>query len=106
MKKPHVGAGTFCPLPILTFYILLCWKYLPVSGAGPSPWCYRKIPEEPQIKNVRKNCRRFIAWGGKVQDLDIFSKVRINSGSLVYSLLIIFYSLLIIFYSLLILVHY
>jgi hypothetical protein len=102
MKKPPVGAGTFCPLPILIFYILLCWKYLPVSGAGPSPWCYRKIPDEPQIKNVRKNCRRFTAWGGKVQDLDIFSKVRNNSGGLVYALLIIFYSLLIIFYSLLI----
>jgi hypothetical protein len=53
MKKPPVGAGTFFPLPILIFYILLCWKYLPVSGAGPSPWCYRKIPDEPQIKNVR-----------------------------------------------------
>ncbi len=88
MKKPPVGAGTFYPLSILIFYILLCWKYLPVSEAGPSPWCYRKIPEDPQIKNVRKNCRRFTAWGGKVQDLDIFSKVRNISGSLVYSLYI------------------
>jgi hypothetical protein len=43
-EKPRVGAGTFCPLPILIFYILPCWEYLPVSGAGPSPWCYRKIP--------------------------------------------------------------
>jgi hypothetical protein len=86
MKKSPVGAGTFCPLSILIFYIHLCWKYLPVSEAGPSPWCYRKIPEDPQIKNVRKNCRRFTAWGGKVQDLDIFSKVRNNRGSLVYSL--------------------
>ncbi len=74
MKKSPVGAGTFCPLSILIFYILLCWKYLPVSEAGPSPRCYRKIPEDPQIKNVRKNCRRFTAWGGKVQDLDIFGQ--------------------------------
>jgi hypothetical protein len=29
MKKPPVGAGTFCPLSILIFYILPCWKYLP-----------------------------------------------------------------------------
>jgi hypothetical protein len=86
MKKSPVGAGTFCPMSILIFYILLCWKYLSVSEAGPSPWCYRKIPEDPQIKNVRKNCRRFTAWGGKVQDLEIFSKVRNNGGSLVYSL--------------------
>jgi hypothetical protein len=81
-----VGAGTFCHLSILIYYNLLCWIYLPVSKAGPSPWCYRKIPEDPQIKNVRKNCRRFTAWGRKVQDLDIFSKVMNNSGSLVYSL--------------------
>jgi hypothetical protein len=73
MKKPPVGAGTFCPLSILVFYISPCWKYLPVSGAGPSPCCSRKIPEKPQIENVRKNCRRFTAWGGEVQDLDIFS---------------------------------
>jgi hypothetical protein len=61
MKKPPVGAGTFFPLHILVFYIPPCRKYLPVSGARPSPCCYRKIPEEPQIKNVRKNCRRFTA---------------------------------------------
>jgi hypothetical protein len=42
MKKPPVGAGTFCHLPILIFYFLPCWKYRPVSGAGPSPCCYRK----------------------------------------------------------------
>jgi hypothetical protein len=82
MKKPPVGAGTFFPLHILIFYIPPCWKYLPGSEAGPSPWCYRKIPEYPQIKNVRKNCRRYTAWGGKVQDLAIFSKVRNNRGSL------------------------
>ena len=86
MKKPHVGAGTFCPLYILLFSIPPCRKYLPVSGARDSPYCYRKIPEDPQIKNVRKNCRRFTAWGGKVQDLAIFIKVRNNRGSLVYSL--------------------
>jgi hypothetical protein len=86
MKKPPVGAGTFCPLYILLFSIPPCRKYLPVSGARDSPYCYRKIPEDPQIKNVRKNCRRFTAWGGKVQDLAIFSKVRNNRGSLVYSL--------------------
>jgi hypothetical protein len=85
MKKPPVGAGTFCPLYILLFSIPPCRKYLPVSGARDSPYCYRKIPEDPQIKNVRKNCRRFTAWGGKVQDLAIFSKVRNNRGSLVYS---------------------
>jgi hypothetical protein len=70
-------------LSILIFYILLCCKNLPVSEAGTSPWCYRKIPEDPQIKNVRKNCRKFTAWGGKVQDLAIFSKVRNNRGGLV-----------------------
>jgi hypothetical protein len=43
-KKPPVDSGTFCPSPILLFYILPCWKYLPVSGARPSPCCYRKIP--------------------------------------------------------------
>jgi hypothetical protein len=68
VKKSPVGAGIFFTLSILTFYILLCWKYLPVSEAGPSPWDSRKIPEDPQIKNVRKNCRRFTAWGGKVQN--------------------------------------
>jgi hypothetical protein len=78
MKKPPLGAGTFCPLPILIFYIDPCWEYLPVSGAGPSPCCYRKIPQKPQIKNVRKNCRRFTAWRGEVQDLDIFSKFFID----------------------------
>jgi hypothetical protein len=31
MVKPPVGAGTFCPSPILAFYIPPCWKYLPVS---------------------------------------------------------------------------
>jgi hypothetical protein len=56
-------------MPILIFYIDPCWEYLPVSGAGPSPCCYRKIPQEPQIKNVRKNCRR----RGEVKDLDIFT---------------------------------
>jgi hypothetical protein len=37
-KKPPVGAGTFCPSPILVFYmyILQCRKCLPASGAGPS----------------------------------------------------------------------
>jgi hypothetical protein len=63
MKKPPVSAGTFCPLYILLFSIPLCRKYLPVSGARDSLYCYRKIPEDPQIKNVRKNCRRFTAWG-------------------------------------------
>jgi len=43
-KKLPVGGGTFCPLPILVFYILPCWKYLPFSGARPSPCCCRKIP--------------------------------------------------------------
>jgi hypothetical protein len=43
-KKPPFDSGTFCPSPILLFYILPCWKYLPVSGARPSPCCYRKIP--------------------------------------------------------------
>jgi hypothetical protein len=74
LQKSPVGAGTFCPLPILVFYILPCCKYFPVPRARPSPWCYTKIPEEPQIKNVTKNCRKFTAWGGEVQDLDIFSK--------------------------------
>jgi hypothetical protein len=74
-------------LSILIFYILLCWKYLPVSEAGPSSWCYRKIPEDPQIKNVRKNCQRFTACGGKVQDLEIFSKVRNNTVEVVYFIL-------------------
>jgi hypothetical protein len=73
MKKAPVDAGTFCPLSVLVFYILTCWKYLPVSGARLSPCCYGKIPEKSQIKNVRKNCRRFTAWEGEVQDLDIFS---------------------------------
>jgi hypothetical protein len=86
VKKSPVSAGIFFTLSILIFYILLCWKYLPVSEAGPSPWGSRKIPEDPQIKNVRKNCRRFTTWGGIVQDLEIFSKVRNNRGSLVYSL--------------------
>jgi hypothetical protein len=74
-KKPPVGAGTFFPLHILVFYIPPCWKYLPVSGARSSPYCYRKIPKELQIKNVRKNCRRFTAWRMEVQDLHIFCKV-------------------------------
>jgi hypothetical protein len=74
-KKPPVGSGTFCPSPILLFYILPCWKYLPISGARPSPCCCRKIPEEPQIKNVRKNCRRFTAWRGEVQNLEFLSKL-------------------------------
>ncbi len=29
MKKPTVGAGTFCPSPILVFYIPPCQKCLP-----------------------------------------------------------------------------
>ncbi len=29
MRKDPVGAGTFCPLPILIFYIPPCWKCLP-----------------------------------------------------------------------------
>jgi hypothetical protein len=48
MIKTPVGAGTFWPLSI--------------------PYCYRKIPEEPRIENVRKICRRFTAWGGEAQD--------------------------------------
>jgi hypothetical protein len=74
MKKPPVGAGTFCPLSILLFYSLPYWIYLPVSETGPFPGGCRKIPEEPQIKNVRKNCLRFTTWGGEVQDLNIFNK--------------------------------
>jgi hypothetical protein len=70
MKKPPVDAGTFCPLSVLVFYIPPCRKYLPVSGARPSPCCYRKIPEEPQMKNVPEIHR----IEGEVQDLDIFSK--------------------------------
>jgi hypothetical protein len=31
-KKPPVGAGTFCPSPILAFYIPPCQKYLSASG--------------------------------------------------------------------------
>jgi hypothetical protein len=34
--KPPVGAGTFCPLPILVYYIPSCRKYLPISGARTS----------------------------------------------------------------------
>jgi hypothetical protein len=37
MKKPPVGAGTFCPLYILLFSIPPCRKCLPVSGARDSP---------------------------------------------------------------------
>jgi hypothetical protein len=69
MKNPPVGAGTFCPLSKLLFSSRPYWIYLPVSEAGPFPGCCRKIPEEPQIKNVRKNYRRFIAWEGEVQDI-------------------------------------
>ncbi len=29
-----------------------CWKYLPVSGARPSPWCYRKILESLKLKRM------------------------------------------------------
>ncbi len=29
MGKDPVGAGTFCPSPILVFYIPPCWKCLP-----------------------------------------------------------------------------
>ena len=113
MKKSPVGAGTFCPLSILIFYILLCWKYLPVSEAGPSLWRYRKIPEDPQIKNVRKNCRRFTAWGGKVQDQQSQEQYRWFSLFFIdyllffidYLLLFIVYSLLITVYSLLISVY-
>jgi hypothetical protein len=35
-KKTPVGAETFCPSPILSFYIPPYRKYLPASGAGPS----------------------------------------------------------------------
>jgi hypothetical protein len=31
-KKRSVGAGTFCPSPVLAFYIPPCKKYLPASG--------------------------------------------------------------------------
>jgi hypothetical protein len=31
-KKPPVGARTFCPSPVLAFYIPPCRKYLPASG--------------------------------------------------------------------------
>jgi len=34
-KKTPVGAGTFCPPPILVFYIPPCRKCLPASEAGP-----------------------------------------------------------------------
>jgi hypothetical protein len=36
-KKPSVDAGTFCSSSILVFDIPPCQKYLPASGAGPSP---------------------------------------------------------------------
>jgi hypothetical protein len=68
MKKPPVGARTFCPLSKLLFYSRPYWIYLPVSEAGTFSGCCRKIPEEPQIINVRKNCRRINAWGGEDQD--------------------------------------
>jgi hypothetical protein len=35
-KKSPVGAGTFCPSPILAFYIPPCRKCLPASGPVPS----------------------------------------------------------------------
>jgi hypothetical protein len=35
-KKTPVGDGTFCPSPILAFYIPPCRKCLSASGAVPS----------------------------------------------------------------------
>jgi hypothetical protein len=32
MKKPPVDDKTFCPLPLLVFYILPCWKFLRISA--------------------------------------------------------------------------
>jgi hypothetical protein len=77
MKNLSVGAGTFCPLSILIFYILPCWEYLPISGDGPSPCCYRKIPQEPQIINVRKKMSEIHRMGRGSPGLRHFSA---NSG--------------------------
>jgi hypothetical protein len=57
MKKPPVGAGPFCPLSILVFYIPPCWKYFPVPGARPSPCCNRKFitslkSKLPEIRRI------------------------------------------------------
>jgi hypothetical protein len=35
-EKPHVGAGTYFPSPILAFYIPPCRKSILASEAGPS----------------------------------------------------------------------
>ncbi len=43
-KKTPVGDGTFCPSPILAFYIPPCRKCFPASGAGPSAVLIQKIP--------------------------------------------------------------
>jgi hypothetical protein len=44
MKKPHVGDGTFFPCAYWYFTFFLAGKYLLVSGARPSPCCYKKTP--------------------------------------------------------------
>jgi hypothetical protein len=60
MEKPPIGAGTFCPSPVLVLYIPPCRKCFPASGADLLPCRCRKIPKSPQNKNHRKNCRRFM----------------------------------------------
>jgi hypothetical protein len=54
VKNPPVGAGTFCPLSILIFYILLCWKYLPVSEAGPLRGVTGKFRKILKLKMLEK----------------------------------------------------
>ncbi len=85
--KPPVGAGTFCPAPILIFYIPPCWKCLPASGAGTftssekgnrlkssftldvfgksRQWREGRAFQSPHRK---KNSWRFTALGGEIQD--------------------------------------
>jgi hypothetical protein len=71
-KKTPVGAATFCPSPLLVFYIPPCRKCLSASGAGPSAVLIQedsaktsnkkfleKLPEIPRMERGKQGLRHF-----------------------------------------------
>jgi hypothetical protein len=67
LKKPPADAGTFCPSPILLFFIPSCCKCLPVWSLEPD---FLHAVKGKFRKNLRtelsgKTAGDFTAWGGK-----------------------------------------
>jgi hypothetical protein len=106
-KKPPVGAETFCPSPLLAFYIPPCRKSILASEAGPSAVLFaRRFRKSLKIKITGKTAGDSPHGEGKSRIQTFFANsVNMYSDCFVYSLLIIVYSLFLIIYSLFLIIY-